>query len=203
LQAESEPEWDPHTVEVLGMLPNYYLQYFYHTDRKLKAQDDWPPSRGEEVIAIEKDLLKEYTDPELTTTPPELMLRGGAFYSTVATQLINAHYNDLGERHVVNTAHKGAVKGWPADWVLEMPCRVDKSGIHPLPADPLPPVCFGLLAQVKSYELLTVQAAVHGDQQAAFEALLAHPLGPMADQVQAVLDDMLSTNRAYLPKFWE
>jgi 6-phospho-beta-glucosidase len=203
LQAESEPEWDPHTVEVLGMLPNYYLQYFYHTDRKLKAQDDWPPSRGEEVIAIEKDLLKEYTDPELTTTPPELMLRGGAFYSTVATQLINAHYNDLGERHVVNTAHKGSVKGWPADWVLEMPCRVDKSGIHPLPAEPLPPVCFGLLAQVKSYELLTVQAAVHGDQQAAFEALLAHPLGPMADQVQAVLDDMLSTNRAYLPKFWE
>ena len=113
--------------------------------------------------------------------PPDLMLRGGAYYSTVATQLLNAHYNNLGETHVVNTAHAGAVPGWPSDWVLEMPCRVDKAGIHPLPAEPLPLVCFGLLAQVKSYELLTVEAAVHGDRKAAYQALLAHPLGPKAD----------------------
>jgi 6-phospho-beta-glucosidase len=202
LRTDAEPEWDPRTIEVLGMLPNYYLQYFYHTDRKLREQHKWPPSRGEEVIEIEKDLLREYANTTLTIPPPELMLRGGAFYSTVATQLINAHYNDLGERHVVNTAQDGAVHGWPEDWVLEMPCRVDKSGVHPLPAEPLPAVCFGLLAQVKSYELLTVEAAVHGNREAAYQALLAHPLGPMANEVQAVLDDMLNTNRAYLPDFW-
>jgi 6-phospho-beta-glucosidase len=58
-----------------------------------------------------------------------------------------------------------------------------------------------LLAAVKAYELLTVEAAVHGDPQAAYQALLVHPLGPQADQVQAVLDDMLATNRPYLPQF--
>jgi 6-phospho-beta-glucosidase len=94
------------------------------------------------------------------------------------------------------------VAEWPADWVLEMPCRVDAGGIHPLPATPLPPVCLGLLTAVKSYELLTVEAAVHGDRQAAYQALLAHPLGPEADQAQAVLDDMLETHRPYLPQFW-
>ena len=203
LRSEAEPEWDLRTVEVLGMLPNYYLQYFYHTDRKLKSQQEWPPSRGEEVIEIEKGLLKQYADPALTEPPADLMLRGGAFYSTVATQLLNAHYNDLGETHVVNTTHAGAVKGWPENWVLEMPCRVDRSGVHPLPAAPLPPVCFGLIAQVKSYELLTVEAAVHGDRNAAFQALLAHPLGPKADCVQTVLDDMLATNLQNLPKFWK
>ena len=36
-----------------------------------------------------------------------------------------------------------------------------------------------------------------------YQALLAHPLGPEADQVQAVLDDMLETNQAYLPRFWK
>jgi 6-phospho-beta-glucosidase len=203
LRSDGEAEWDLRTVEVLGMLPNYYLQYYYHTDRKLKAQLDWPPSRGEEVIEIEKGLLQQYADPSLEEPPPDLMLRGGAFYSTVATQLINAHYNNLGETHIVNTAHRGAVKGWPEDWVLEMPCRVDRSGIHPLPAEPLPPVCFGLLAQVKSYELLTVEAAVHGDRYAAFQALLAHPLGPAADCIQTVLDDMLATNLKHLPLFWK
>ena len=83
-----------------------------------------------------------------------------------------------------------------------MPCRVDARGIHPLPAEPLPLVCFGLLAQVKSYEILTVEAAVHGDRRAAYQALLAHPLGPSADQVQAVLDDLLEANREYLSQFW-
>jgi 6-phospho-beta-glucosidase len=203
LKSEVEPEWDPRTIESLGMIPNYYLQYFYQTDHKLASQEQWPPSRGEEVIEIEKSLLKQYSDPALTVPPADLMLRGGAYYSTVATQLLNAHYNDMGETHVVNIRHDGMVPGWPADWVLEMPARVDKQGIHPLQAEPLPPACFGLLAHVKAFELLTVEAAVHGDREAAYQALLAHPLGPKADQIQAVLDDLLETNRAYLPQFFK
>ncbi|MGA2490552.1 MAG: 6-phospho-beta-glucosidase [Anaerolineales bacterium] len=202
LRTEAEPEWDARTVESLGMIPNYYLQYYYQTDHKLAAQRKWPPSRGEEVIKIEKNLLKEYADPNLNEPPTDLMLRGGAYYSTVATQLLNAHYNDLGETHVVNIRHDGAVPGWPSDWVLEMPAKVDRKGIHPLTAEPLPLACFGLLAHVKAYELLTVEAAVHGDKEAAYQALLVHPLGPKADQVQAVLDDLLETNKAYLPQFF-
>ncbi|HVM70281.1 MAG TPA: hypothetical protein VMT91_00875, partial [Anaerolineales bacterium] len=200
---EQEPEFDPGVIESLRMIPNYYLGYFYQTDHRLASQDKWPPSRGEEVIEIEKNLLKEYADPNLNEPPADLMLRGGAYYSTVATQLLNAHFNDMGETHVVNVPQRGAVKGWPEDWVLEMPAKVDRKGIHPLPAEPLPPACFGLLAHVKAYELLTVQAAVHGDREAAYQALLAHPLGPKADKIQAVLDDLLETNRPYLPQFFK
>jgi 6-phospho-beta-glucosidase len=203
LKTEEEPEWEVHTIEVLKMIPNYYLQYFYHTDHKLAEQEKWPPSRAEEVMAIEKDLLRDYADPTLTEPPPGLMLRGGAYYSTVATQLLKAHYNDLGETHVVNTRNNGAVKNWPAEWVLELPARISRKGVEPLPAEPLPQVCFGLIAQVKAYELLTVEAAVHGDREAAYQALLANPLGPKADQIPAVLEDMLETHREYLPRFWK
>lgn len=201
LKAESEPEWDPELIETLGMLPNYYLQYFYYTAKKLQEQQNWPPSRAEAVMEIEKDLLRQYADPELTEPPGDLMKRGGAYYSTVATQLLNAHYNNLGETHVVNTRHNGAVSGWPADWVLELPCRVDRQGIHPLPTEPLPLACFGLLSIVKTFELLSVEAAVHGDKVSAYQALLAHPLGPPADQIPAVLKDLLETHRQYLPQF--
>src|SRR5688572_11430879 len=83
LKQAEHPEWDPRTIEVLRMLPNYYLQYFYHTDKKLKSQEKWPPSRAEEVIEIEKDLLRDYADPNLTEPPADLMKRGGAYYSTV------------------------------------------------------------------------------------------------------------------------
>jgi 6-phospho-beta-glucosidase len=203
LKADPEPEWDVRTIETLRMIPNYYLEYYYYPERVLAQQAKWPPSRAEVVMEVEQDLLQQYADLALTAPPPELMKRGGAYYSTVATQLLNAHYNDLGETHVVNVPHGGAVPGWPSDWVLELPCRVDRAGIHPLPAEPLPPVAFGLLAQVKAYELLTVEAAVHGDRTAAYQALLAHPLGPSADKVQAVLDDLLETHRAHLPQFWK
>jgi len=201
LKKEDEPEWDIQTLESLGMIPNYYLQYFYYTDKKLKLQEAWPPSRAEEVMQIEVELLRQYADPILVEPPGDLMKRGGAYYSTLATQLINSHRNNLGQVHVVNVQNNGAVKDWPADCVLELPSKVDARGIHPLPTPPLPPACFGLVAQVKMYELLTVEAAVHGDLKAAYQALLAHPLGPKANKVQAALDDMLKTNKVWLPQF--
>ncbi len=200
---EEHPEWDVRTLEVLGMIPNYYLQYFYYTDKKLEAQKKWPPSRAEEVMSIEEDLLREYADPALTKPPADLMKRGGAYYSTLATQLIDSHYNDLGQVHVVNTRSNGAVEGWPADWVVEIPAKVDAKGIHPLPAKPLPPACFALVAAVKMFELLTVEAAVKGDRSAAYQALLANPIGPKADKVEAVLDDLLESNRQWLPQFFK
>ncbi len=203
LKAQAHPEWDPRTIEVLRMIPNYYLQYFYHTDKKLKSQEKWPPSRADEVIEVEKDLLRQYADPALNEPPADLMKRGGAWYSTVATQLLTAHHNDAGETHIVNVRNGEAVKEWPADWVLEMPSTVRKSGITPIATNPLPAGQFGLIAAVKAYELLTVEAAVHGDRDVAYQALLAHPLGPKADKVQAVLDDMLETHRDHLPQFWK
>jgi 6-phospho-beta-glucosidase len=203
LRSEPDPEWDPRTIETLGMIPNGYLGYFYYTDRRVARQQNWPPSRGEQVIQIEKDLLRQYADPNLKEPPADLMKRGGAYYSTVATQLLNAHYNDLGEVHVADVRNNGAVPAWPADWVLELPCKVDRAGVHPLPIAALSPVCAGLIAQVKAYELLTAEAARTGDRKVAYEALLAHPLGPSADKIQTVLDDLLETHKAYLPLFWK
>lgn len=198
---QNPPEWDPETLEALGMIPNYYLQYFYYTDKKLAAQENWPPSRGEEVLAIEKDLLRQYADPGLTELPPDLMKRGGAYYSTLATRIIASHYNNLGYVEVVNVRNNGAAADWPADWIIEIPCRIDRAGVHPLPARPLPPACSDLVQRVKEYELLTVEAAVHGDRKAARAALLAHPLGPTADKADTVLEDLLTTHRQYLPQF--
>ena len=202
IESDDEAEWDPATLRTLHMIPNYYLQYFYYTGHKLALQEVWPPSRAEEVMAIEKELLAQYAEPDRTEPPEGLMQRGGAYYSTVATQLLNAHFNDLGETHIVNVPQRGVVPSWPEDWVLEMPCRVDLDGFTPLPAVPLPPVCAGLVAQVKAYEILTAAAAFTGDRDLAYRALLAHPLGPPADKITAVLDDMLLTHKAYLPQFW-
>jgi 6-phospho-beta-glucosidase len=203
MEHDQDPLFDIDTLTTLNMLPNYYLRYYYYTDKILEQQAKWPPSRAEEVVQIEGDLIKQYQDPTQEDLPEDMLKRGGAFYSTVAAQLINAHYNDLHQTQVLNVRHNGAVAGWNHDWVLELPCEVSSSGVEPLPADPLPLVCEGLIAQVKAYEILTVEAAVKGDRDAAYQALLAHPLGPPADQISIVLEDLLTINREYLPLFYK
>ena len=44
---------------------------------------------------------------------------------------------------------------------------------------------------------------MRGDRDMLYQALLVHPLGPQAHRVEAVMDDMLGTNRSYLPQFFE
>jgi len=201
LKNEEDPDFDLEDIIRLGMIPNYYLRYFYYTDRMLEKQTHWPPSRAEEVIAIEEELLHSYAEKERHTVPNSLMKRGGAWYSTTATRLINSHYNDLDEVHVANVRHNGVIDGCPDNWVMELPCRVNRKGVHPLPVKPLPRECNRLIEQVKQYELLTVQAAVEGNRDLVRQALLANPLGPKEDQVDAVMNDLLETNRKFLPAF--
>jgi len=121
-------------------------------------------------------------------------LRAGGMAASRADEYLGQRHglvNDTGETHVVNAPHGGAVPGWPQDWVLELPCRVDRDGIHPPPAEPLPAVCFGLLAQVEAYELLAAEAAVTGSQRAAYQALLAHPPPGLQASIEAVNDGAL------------
>jgi 6-phospho-beta-glucosidase len=204
LQRAREHDDSPLPAEVmerLGVICNSYLRYYYRTQEVLRAQARGGPSRAEQVIEIEKTLLAQYADPALDSMPAELMQRGGAYYSTVATQLIEAIVLDLGEAHIVNTRQTGAVPSVPADWVMELPCRIDADGAHPFPTEPLPLFADGLLRAVKAYELLAAQAAVSGDRTAALQALIVHPLGPDVGQAQEVLDDMLNVHRAYLSFF--
>ena len=201
-EQQDSPLFDVSTLTALMMLPNYYLKYYYYPDKILDEQSSWPPSRAGEVVRIESELLNQYQDKTRVELPEDMMKRGGAYYSTVAAQLLNAHFNDLHQEQVLNVRHNGAVMGWKEDWVLEMPCEVSSKGIKPLPTTPLPPVCEGLITQVKAYEVLTVKAAVEGDRDAAYQALLTHPLGPSADKIVNVLNDMLEINRPYLPQFF-
>ena len=89
LREASEPEWDVATIENLGMIPNYYLQYYYYTGQKLAAQADWPPSRAETVMDVEAELLRLYAQPERVEPPEELIKRGGAYYIVDITPVIS------------------------------------------------------------------------------------------------------------------
>jgi 6-phospho-beta-glucosidase len=198
---EDEIHFPPFLLEMLQAIPSSYLEYFYLESQIVARQDRGVPTRAEVVMDVERRLMERYSDPHLCEKPPELMERGGAYYSTAAAALIESLWSDDGAIHVVNTCNDGAIPNLPADVVVETPCRVGTAGATPLPVAALEPQFHGLTSAVKTYELLTIQAAVHRDEQAAMMALLANPLGPDAAHVEAVWDDIKRTNEGMLPSF--
>jgi 6-phospho-beta-glucosidase len=188
-------------VRELGAFPSYYLHYYYRTSAVLADQREGK-TRAEEVMEIEAGLLELYKDPSLDTKPKLLEERGGAFYSDAAAALVASLNADTGDVQVVNVRNDGAIPNLAADDVVEVTCTVDGGGAHPLPVAPLPPEMHALVAHVKDYERLTINAALSGSRHDALLALMANPLIPDWDTAVPLLDALLEVNRPLLPRFW-
>lgn len=184
-----------------GIVPNYYLQYFYCTRMVFEELKAKPMTRGEEVVEVEKALFAKYMDPNLSEKPKELEKRGGAFYSTAAVNLIESLVTDKRDVQIVNIRNNGTIAELPADCAVEVPCEITADGPVPLPVQPLEPEIRGIMQVVKAYEELTVQAAARGDRRAAILALATHPLVRQIREVEPILDEILTENREFLPQF--
>ncbi len=199
--AEEPIHFPPALIQALQAIPSLYLEYFYLESQVLARQASGVPTRAEVVMDVEERLIERYSDPHLCEKPPELMERGGAYYSEAAAALIESLWTGDGAVHVVNTRNGGAIPNLDPDVVVETPCRVTQAGAAPLPVAALAPQMYGLTSAVKAYELLTVQAALSGDEEAAMLALLANPLGPDATHVEEVWSDLKRSNAGMLPQF--
>ncbi|TML54137.1 MAG: 6-phospho-beta-glucosidase [Actinobacteria bacterium] len=187
-------------LERLGAIPSYYLHYFYKHDQVLDAQRTGKP-RAAEVAEIERELLELYRDPTLTTKPKLLEQRGGAYYSDAATQLVASLATGNGDVQVVDVRNNGTLEGLADDDVVEVPARIDAAGPAPIDQRPLAPELLGLVQHVAAYERLAVQAAVTGDRDLVYKALLAHPLIGQVPQVEALTESLLAEGREHLPQF--
>ncbi|CAH0539532.1 6-phospho-beta-glucosidase [Vibrio marisflavi] len=199
-----EEPWEPNFLRALNAIPCPYHRYFYQTKAMLTDEIDQAKNEGtraEQVMKVEEELFEIYADQNLCEKPEQLSFRGGSFYSQVAIELICAIHNNLGTRLTVNTQNNGTISGLPDDAVIETDCIVDSQGAHPLAFGHLPPAMHGLTAQIKGFERLTIEAAVHGDKESALLALVTNPLIGDAEIAKSLLEDVLETNSAYLPQF--
>ncbi len=184
-------------VDRLGVVPSYYLRYFYQHDavvRELRSK----PSRAAEVAAIERQLLEMYGDPTLDEKPELLGKRGGAFYSEAAVDLTSSLLGDAGEVRIVNTLNDGTLPFLPDNAVIEVPAAVNAQGAKPLPVRPLEPLFAGLVSNVTAYEHLALEAALKGGRERVFQALLSHPLIGQIEYAEKLTDDLIAHNREHL-----
>ncbi|MFH9468516.1 6-phospho-beta-glucosidase [Streptomyces clavifer] len=186
-------------IDRLGVVPSYYLRYFYAHDDVVRELGT-KPSRAAEVAAMEKELLAMYGDPALDEKPALLGKRGGAFYSEAAVDLAAALLGGGGPSvQVVNTYNNGTLPFLPDDAVIEVQARVDGTGAAPLTAPVLDPLYAGLIANVTAYEDLALEAALRGGRDRVFKALLSHPLIGQYEYAEGLTDRLIAHNREHLP----
>ncbi|MFC9688337.1 6-phospho-beta-glucosidase [Kribbella sp. NPDC056951] len=188
----------PELLLQLGVVPSYYLRYFYQHDEVVQELLT-KPSRAAEVAALETQLLEMYADPQLDEKPALLEQRGGAYYSEAAVDLASSLLNDTGDVQVVNTLNDGTFPFLADDAVIEVPATVGADGTMPVALAPLEPLYAGLVAHVTAYEDLALQAAIKGGRERVFEALLAHPLVGQISLADQLTDKLLAHNKQHLP----
>jgi alpha-galactosidase len=119
-----------------------------------------------------------------------------------AIPIINAMLRDLNQHELsANIVNAGCISNLPDDAIVEVPASVNATGVHGIHVGELP---FGLAAIMRreiEIQELVVQAGVHGDRNAALQALMLDPHIHSYAQATHLLDDLLTAHAKYLPQF--
>ena len=191
-------------LKAVGGIPSSYLQYYYCRDAKLDHLMTDEKSRAQICMEIEEDLLKLYQNEEIVTKPALLDKRGGHKYSLAACSLIDSIANDKNDIHVVNILNKGTLPFMNDDDVVEIAARIGADGAKPVPVRKTwSRHMEGLMKVVKEYEKYTVIAARDGDDDAAMNALMIHPLVGDYKRAHACYYEMKQAHMDFLPQFFK
>jgi 6-phospho-beta-glucosidase len=194
------PAWTQSAIDMLDAIPNYYLLYYYETQNWIEYQKAHD-TRASEVMKIEDELIEKFKDENLVVKPEELMKRGGAYYSDSAAELMADIHKDSGATHIVNTLNNGAIPNLHKDAVVEISAKITKDGAQSLPTSALRPDIDALVRSVKDFELLTIDAALTGNEESALRALISNPIGPDIRDARDLWSDLKRENAGMIGLF--
>ena len=185
---------DASYIRASHAIPLPYVRYYLYPERILAQQQGKTP-HARQVQALEEELLAQYEriDEANDGGAPVLAAvakRGAIWYSAIVVPVLDALINDHPSTWIVNVASRHLVPWLPPDTVLEVPCRIDARGAHPLPLPEylLPAELRTLLYSLALYEELVAPAIVEQNRDLALRALIAHPMVRTVERAERVLD---------------
>jgi alpha-galactosidase len=107
-------------------------------------------------------------------------------------------------RIVANVMNDGLIPNLSGDACVEVPATVDRSGVHPTPAPPLPLQCAAYIHPAIDAQALTVHAALEGDRSAVYHAVMQDPLIQARltlDEAWHLTDDLIEAEAEWLPSW--
>ncbi|WP_127130669.1 6-phospho-beta-glucosidase [Georgenia sp. SYP-B2076] len=207
-------------VRALGALPNEYLYYYDFTREAVAAIAGQESTRGEflavqqggfyaaaaaepgralalwrEALAV-REATYMATERESADAGARESEDLGGGYHEVAVDLMAALLGAEEHRMILDVANRGddgaaILPGLPTDAVVEVPVRVDATGVHPLALrTSLAPAMLARVAAVKASERLIIEAARTRSRETAWKAFAAHPLVDSAAVARRLVDTL-------------
>ena len=103
-----------------------------------------------------------------------------------------------------NVPNYGLIDNLPAGCCVEVPCLVDASGIQPTTMGSLPPQLAALNRTNINVQSLIVEAALSGDTDAVYHAVMMDPLTSAVctlPQIHGMVSELLDAQERWLPQF--
>ena len=103
-----------------------------------------------------------------------------------------------------NVKNKGFITNLQEGSCVEVPCLVDKEGIHPCYVGDLPPQLAALNRACINVHELAVRGIVEKDKTKIFQAMLVDPLTSTVltiDEIRRMVDDLFDAEKDYLKGF--
>jgi 6-phospho-beta-glucosidase len=101
----------------------------------------------------------------------------------------------------INFPNNGAITNLPQDAIVEGPCIVDKRGLTPIAMGDLPKTFLGVSLHILNWQELTVDAALSGDKNRLYQALLASPYVHDMKAAKKIMNELLTAHAEYMPQF--
>lgn len=101
-----------------------------------------------------------------------------------------------------NVENKWLITNLPNGCCVEVPCLVDKGGIHPCHVGDLPPQCAALNRTNINVQELAVKAALEKDRNAALQAIMFDPLTSAIltpREIEKMVDEMFKVEAKWIP----
>ena len=133
----------------------------------------------------------------------EDLLAGGQITHTrsreYASHIMEAILTDVPYRIGGNVLNNGLIPNLPPEACVEVACMVDRTGVHPTYAGPLPPQLAAMNMTNINVQLLTIEAAVTGNMEHVYHAAMMDPhTGSQlsTDEIVALCDELRAAHEA-------
>jgi alpha-galactosidase len=174
-----------------------YLSWFLRSPEQIERFR----LRPLEYVGISEENVAEFEHAKaaLAAGEPLELEEGAAEY---APQVIHSILTGTERVIHANVVNRGLIGNLPEGAVVEVPSRVDASGVHPLPFGDIPPQGAALNRTYLSVAELAVEAARTGDPALVRRAVLTDPNASSSltpEQIWALCDELTHRHAKRLP----
>jgi alpha-galactosidase len=176
-------EYTPYFRKRPELFEKYKLKYLF--------DDDWIKKRREEDEEFK----------QLINLDQKFTINHSGEYGSI---IINSIETGKPSRINGNVKNKNLITNLPYGCCVEVPCLVDKEGIHPCYVGDLPPQLAALNRTNINVQELAVRGIVEKDKTKIFQSILLDPLtGALLtiDETRQMVDEIFQAEKEYLKDY--